>query len=607
MGPRRLDKGTTDMSDAQILTFDATNKLGVVASVDTSRVLIAVENAALLPRAAVGSLIAIQGTTAQEFLIGTTERVTRRLREQTAQPDPMLPTTLALEVVPDDAIRVVLLGTYRSIEGTVRNRFKRGADSFPQIDRECFLIEGGNLQRFMGLLGKDMDETQRLELGHFVLDQSAVAIANGDRFFQRHAAILGSTGSGKSFAVSLILERAHARKHVNMIVFDMHGEYASLANPPARADGSIPAPIASTYKIAGPGDLDSPPDNALFLPYWLLNREEMLSMILDRSDQNAPNQASRFTVHVRELKEETLKSEKKEDVRATFTVDSPIPYTLTDLLARLVQDDTAKGVGVKGAAVKGDWEGKLSRFISRLEAKTEDRRYGFMFKPSDAALKYDWLAKQVANLLAPGDGQYGIKIVDFSEVPSDVLPVVTGVFARLLYDVQFWMDSEKRTPFVFVCDEAHLYLPVKNDANAVEKQALFSFERIAKEGRKYGVSLLVVSQRPSDVSRTILSQCNNFLILRLTNDEDQNVVRRLMPDSLAGVLDGLPLLDTGEAVLLGDAILLPARIKLNFPAIEPMSQTRNFWQEWGEKASDAAAVTAAVETLRRQSRLTPST
>ena len=250
----------------------------------------------------------------------------------------------------------------------------------------------------------------------------------------------------------------------------------------------------------------------------------------------------------------------------------------------------------------GDWEGKLTRFLSRLEAKVSDRRYGFMFSPPAHALRYDWLAKQVAKLLAAPEGKSGIKVVDFSEVPSDVLPVVAAVFARLLYDVQFWMDAEKRTPFVFVCDEAHLYLPVRADADAVEKQALYSFERIAKEGRKYGVSLLVVSQRPSDVSRTILSQCNNFLILRLTNDQDQNVVRRLMPDSLAGVVDGLPLLDTGEAFLLGDAILLPARIKLKLPTIEPLSQTRNFWQEWGEKAPDPKAVQLAVETLRRQSR-----
>lgn len=591
------------MSEAPALRFDPPSKLGKIASVDTSRVLIAVENAALLPRAAVGSLVAIQGTTAQEFLIGMTERVTRQLREQTALPDPMAPTTLEVELVPDDSLRAVLLGTYRTIEGVTRNRFKRGADSFPQIDRQCFLIEGGNLQRFMGLLGKDLDESQRLELGHFAIDRSAAAIANGDRFFQRHAAILGSTGSGKSYTVSLILERAYARKHANIIVFDMHGEYVSLANPPADKDGTSQNPIASAFKIAGPGDLDRPPDNALFLPYWLLNREEMLSMILDRSDQNAPNQASRFTSHVRDLKEATLTAESKAGVKASFTVDSPIPYKLGDLLARLNVDNTTKGVG-KAGPIKGEWEDRLTRFISRLAAKAEDRRYGFMFKPPEAALEYDWLASQIARLLAPGQGKHGIKVVDFSEVPSDVLPVVTGVFARLLYDVQFWMQPEKRTPFVFVCDEAHLYLPVREDADAVEKQSLYSFERIAKEGRKYGVSLLVVSQRPSDVSRTILSQCNNFLILRLTNDQDQNVVRRLMPDSLAGVLDGLPLLDTGEALLLGDAILLPARIKLKFPAIEPLSQTRNFWQEWGERAPDSVAVAAAVETLRRQSRTT---
>lgn len=590
------------MSDVPILTFDAPSKLGKVTSVDTSRVLIVVENAALLPRTAVGSLIAIQGTTAQEFLIGMTERVTRQLREQTAQPDPMAPTALAAEVVPDDALRAVLLGTYRTIEGTMRNRLKRGADSFPQIDRDCFLIEGDNLQRFMGLLGKDLDEKERLELGHFVIDRSAAAIANGDRFFQRHAAILGSTGSGKSCAVSLILERAHARKHANIIVFDMHGEYASLANPPAGKDGTVPSPIAAGFKIAGPGDLASPPENALFLPYWLLNRDEMLSIILDRSDQNAPNQAARFTTHVWEFKDATLKDEQQETVRATFTVDSPVPYKLSDLLRKLQEDDSGMKPGASKAEIKGDWNGKLTRFLSRLEAKAEDRRYGFMFKPPEAALKYDWLAKQVTKLLAPGEGKHGIKVVDFSEVPSDVLPVVTGVFARLLYDIQFWMQPETRTPFVFVCDEAHLYLPVREDADAVEKQALSSFERVVKEGRKYGVSLLVVSQRPSDVSRTTLSQCNNFLILRLTNDQDQNVVRRLMPDSLAGVLDGLPLLDTGEALLLGDAILLPAHIKLKFPTIEPLSQTRNFWQEWGEKAPDSGAVAVAVETLRRQSR-----
>ena len=515
--------------------------------------------------------------------------------------EPLLP----VEVVPDDALRVVLLGTYRTIDGKVRNRFKRGADSFPQIDRECFLIEGENLQRFMGLLGQDLPADQRLELGRFVIDSSAIAVANGDRFFQRHAAILGSTGSGKSYAVSLVLERANARKHPNIVVFDMHGEYGVLAKPPKReGQDSAPEPIASAFKIAGPGDLEAPGESILFLPYWLLNRDEMLSMIVDRSDQNAPNQAARFTHHVRDLKEVVVAS--KPDVKASFTVDSPIPYRLDELVAKLQTDDTAKSIGSSGKEVKGDWEGKLTRFSSRLQTKLADRRYGFMFQPPAAALRYEWLANFASRLLASGPGQRGIKVIDFSEVPADVLPIVTGVLARLLYELQFWLEPGKRTPFLFVCDEAHLYLPVKDDASAVEKQALYCFERIAKEGRKYGVSLLVVSQRPSDVSRTILSQCNNFLVMRLTNDQDQSVVRRLVPDSFAGILDGLPLLDTGEAVLIGDAVLLPARIKLNMPTIEPLSQTRDFWREWDLLAPDPKAVAAAVETLRRQSRLAPS-
>ena len=415
-----------------------------------------------------------------------------------------------------------------------------------------------------------------------------------DKFFQRHAAILGSTGSGKSWAVALILERAAKLKFPNIIVFDMHGEYAPLADKTAGG-------FATRFRIAGPGDLESPSDDTLFLPYWLLNRDEMLSMILDRSDQNAPNQASRFTLHVRSLKGQTLDAEGKARIKKTYTVDSPIPYDVKQLVDLLNTDNTTKGVGKNNAPVKGDWEDKLTRFLSRLEAKLDDRRYGFMFSPPPAAMKYDWLAAQVLKLLQSGDNT-GIKVIDFSEVPADVLPVVTGTLARLLYDVQFWMNGKTRTPVTLLCDEAHLYLPVRDDADAVQRQALGSFERIAKEGRKYGFSLLVVSQRPSDVSRTILSQCNNFLALRLTNETDQGVIKRLMPDSLAGLTSILPLLDTGEALLLGDAVLLPTRIKLDTPKIPPDSATRDFWKEWGSMKPDDTAITAAIECLRGQSR-----
>ncbi|MFV0664994.1 ATP-binding protein [Denitromonas sp.] len=579
------------------LQFTEAELLGKVAAVDTSRVSIDVSNPVLLTRIGIGNLIAVRGSTEREYLIAVTERVTRSMRDELAAELPEEGEDSEFVSVPTDLVRGALIGTFRTVDGDKKNTFKRGADSFPQIDRECFVVDAANLQRFMGILGAEFPENERLKLGMFVADRTAEAIVSGDKFFQRHAAILGSTGSGKSYAVALILERAAKLRFPNIVVFDMHGEYAPLAD--AKHGG-----FAKRFRVAGPGDLESPDDDALFLPYWLLNRDEMLSMILDRSDQNAPNQASRFTLHVRALKQRTLEAEDQPEVAKTFTVDSPIPYSITDLIAFLRTDNTTKGTGKNGAPIKGDWEDKLTRFISRLDAKLDDRRYGFMFSPPDRAMTYDWLATQVAQLLGSNGGD-GIKVIDFSEVPSDVLPVVTGTLARLLYDVQFWMDSAKRTPVTLLCDEAHLYLPVRDDADAVQRQALGAFERIAKEGRKYGFSLLVVSQRPSDVSKTILSQCNNFLSLRLTNDTDQAVIKRLMPDSLSGLTSMLPLLDTGEALMLGDAVLLPSRIRLDKPEITPDSATRDFWKEWSEVAPDGAAIGFAVEALRSQTRPKP--
>ncbi|HDU8201796.1 TPA: ATP-binding protein [Legionella pneumophila] len=576
-----------------IFEFSNSILIGRVYAVDTSRVMIDVEDSALLTRIGIGNLLAIKGTTEQEFLIAIVERVTRSLQDNHLDISSDSEDEIDLITAPQDSLRSVMIGTFRTVEGERKNTFKRGADSFPQIDRECYVIEGANLQRFMGLLGSGLCEDEQLKLGHFAADRSAGAVASGDKFFQRHAAILGSTGSGKSWAVALLLERAAKLKFPNIIVFDMHGEYKQLCEGSDR--------IAKGFRIAGPGDLSKVDDDVLFLPYWLLNHDEMLSMILDRSDQNAPNQASRFTLHVKTLKESTLKSEQKGDIEKTFTVDSPIPYKLSDLLDKLIEDNTKKGQG-KNGPIKGEWEDKLTRFISRLEAKLEDRRYGFMFQPPKEALAYDWLANQLIKLLCSSTPD-GIKIIDFSEVPTDILPVVTGTLARLLYDVQFWIPSDQRTPVSLLCDEAHLYLPTKDDADTVQKQALGSFERIAKEGRKYGFSIVVVSQRPSDVSRTILSQCNNFLTLRLTNETDQSVIKRLVPDSLSGLTDYLPLLETGEAILLGDAVLLPSRIKLDMPKITPNSATRDFWKEWGSSEPNKDALKLAIESLRSQTRL----
>lgn len=573
-----------------LLDFKESDMLGRVTHVDTEQIIIEIENGTVMNKICVGNLVAIETSKQHEKLIALIDKVTRKYIDNYVDEDDEIDEMMVSSA---DYIKVSIIGTYHSVYGSAHDLFKRGVETFPQIESKCYGISGQNLQNFMNILGKDIDADKRLKIGSFMMDTDAEAVLDGNKFFQRHAAILGSTGSGKSWCVANVLEKASKLKYANIIVFDMHGEYKSLTEG---VDS-----IAQSYRIAGPGDLDTPNDNVLFLPYWLLNREELLSMILDRSDSNAPNQASRFTLHIRSLKEKTLTKEGKVETLKTFTVDSPIPFLLTDLLDMLRDDDTRKGIGKTGP-VKGEWEGKLTRFISRLETKIDDKTYGFMFQPLAEIQEYEWLANMICSLLGYMDRKKGIKIIDFSEVPSDVLPVVTGTLARLLYDVQFWMNPEKRTPFTIICDEAHLYLPTKEDADSVQKQALYNFERISKEGRKYGVSILAVSQRPADVSKTILSQCNNFVVLRLTNERDKGVIKNLLPDSLKSTIEFLPLLDVGEALVVGDAILLPSKIILDKPleSHRPISATKDFWDEWDNSEPDNDAISEAIEALRKQ-------
>lgn len=581
------------------ISFIESDKVGTVIYVDTNQVIVEVDDSEKISLINVGSIVAIQTTKRHEFIIGTIDKIRRKINEFTQLDITEDEFSEDSEYEEDicaslDTIKVSLIGTYKSVDGDHENYFKRGIDTFPQINHFCYLINGENLKLFMNNICGGLTISKHLEIGMFAIDDEAVAILDGNKFFQRHASILGSTGSGKSWCVANLIEEASKLINPNIIVFDIHGEYKSLCETDKKC--------AEYYKIAGPGDLEIDNEKNIFLPYWVLNRDEMLSMILDRSDNNAPNQASRFTFHVRELKDETLRNLDKNNVLSSFTVDSPIPFDIGKLIKNLKEDDTKKGKGANGRDIKGEWEGKLTRFISRLETKLMDKRYGFLFQPTANTLDYDWLSKLLIKLIGKESEKKGIKIVDFSEVPSDVLPIVTGIISRLLFDVQIWMDECKRSPFAILCDEAHLYLPIHEDADGAQKQALGNFERIAKEGRKYGISLVVISQRPSDVSKTILSQCNNFIVLRLSNDRDKSVIKNLLPDALKGILDQLPLLDVGEAIAIGDAILLPSRIKLKKPKLKPISETKNFWTEWECKKVENDSIIEAVENMRCQTK-----
>ena len=556
--------------------------LGTVESVDTSTVIVKVENDDKLRGLQVNHLISIQSSKIGQHLIGLVSKIIRK----SAYSDP---TT---DIVPElgfNIIKVILIGTHFDKSAGKENVFRRSLATIPTINAECHLIHGDRLKQFMQAISSIPagEDTVSLQIGNYSIDEDATAWLNGNKLFQRHAVIVGSTGSGKSWCVAKILEQVASLKSADAILFDIHGEYS-----PLQGDSF------THLKVAGPND--GMQDGMLFLPYWLLTYEEMLSLMLDRSDNNAPNQAMMFSSAVIEGKKEFLRNAGKAEMEANITLDSPVPYSLDILLETLKAKDKEMVPGTRGEK-QGAYNGKLTRFIQRLESKQKDKRLNFMFASENDLLSYDYMSILCNKLMLPSaNGKKGVKIIDFSEVPSDILPLIVSLIARVIFSVQQWTTVEHRHPIAIFCDEAHLYIPA-NTEKSIDDASLVTFERISKEGRKYGIGLVVISQRPSEVNRTVLSQSNNFIAMRLTNVDDQSVVKRLLPDSLGDYAEMLPILDIGEAIVVGDASLLPSRIRIAPPEMKPRSATIDFWDEWS-KESTSVDIDGAIEALRKQSK-----
>jgi len=576
-----------------IFAFDASHSLGKVRAVDTRRVNVQVNTDEDLRKARVGQLVALSLPGAiEEWLIGIIEKVIKTpvLDEQEVLPENSETEEVAAVLPRESVLNTVQLTLVGTVGLTIDNRprFSRSLVQVPEIDGTCHILRDAQLQAFMNLLSAEGRTDHSLEIGRYTIDENAKAYLDGNKLFQRHASLLGSTGSGKSWTVASVLEQASKLPSANLIVFDLHGEYRELS-------------YARRLRIPGPEELGKTDTSLLFLPYWLLNAEELQAMFIDRSEFSAHNQVMAFQDTVVAEKKKTLEGLKKTEVLNAFTLDSPIPFQISNVLKELERLNTEMVPGSGGKDKQGPFYGQFSRLLVRLNSKVSDKRYGFLFQAPDGEHRYDAMAEMVKRLMDYSEDKAQIKVIDFSEVPADVLPVIVGLVARIIYQVQFWTDRDKRRPMALVCDEAHLYLPKKDGKNPVEQRAIENFEKIAKEGRKYGVALLIVSQRPSDVSSTILSQCNNVIALRLSNGDDQATVKRLMPESLEGLMDTLPILDIGEALVVGDAVLLPSRIRIHPLSEKPLSATVDFWDEWSKKP-ELPDFAKAVENMRRQNR-----
>jgi len=450
-------------------------------------------------------------------------------------------------------------------------------------------------------------------LGQLSLNKDIALKVHGDRFFSKHIAVVGSTGSGKSYTVARILqdiagitdgENANLDKQNNshIIIFDIHDEYTAAC--------SLHEEQSFTLNRL---DIDS-----LCLPYWLMNSEELESMFIESNEANSHNQVSQFKQAV------ILNKERHNPGITEMMYDTPVYFSIKevhryienmnreiigrregenrpkladgtlvedrkdhyfDALCTFVPPTTAKD----SKATSGPFNGEFNRFVSRLETKLSDKRLRFLLHPSKTdgspfkTEDFEDIMKQFLGYL----NKANVTIVDLSGIPFEVLSITVSLVSRLIFDFCFHYSKLRHedgklndVPVMIVCEEAHNYIPQRDDV--AYRSSRKSLERVAKEGRKYGLSLMVVSQRPSEVSETIFAQCNNFLALRLTNNADQNYVRRLFPDNSSGITDILPNLAPGECVIVGDAVLLPAVVQMPLPQPEPHSQSVCVHKEWKE-------------------------
>ncbi|MFA6162605.1 MAG: DUF87 domain-containing protein [Methylobacter sp.] len=420
-------------------------------------------------------------------------------------------------------------------------------------------------QFFIGQLSSHKDY-------HLSLDPRAL--------FGRHFAIIGQSGSGKSWTVtSLIQNTIKAMPKSHIIMLDLHGEYCWKDE-----NGMLQSAFSDTQV----NYIDA---MEMEMPYWMMTYAELVDLFIDRSDDGASMQMS----YMREVLQQLKRKEAKQIGLATVSIDTPIYFSLAEMYMQFkAANEERKDFG----KVQGALFGQFDEFLIRMQSRFNDVRYDFLLKPkirNNSASMAD-LLRQFVGL---GSKKANITVVDLSSVPTDVRPAVSAQVGRLAYEFNYWNPLRRDFPITLICEEAHAYIPREKGGQFEGTKKMM--ERIAKEGRKYGVSIGVVSQRPTELSETMLSQCSSFICLRTTNPDDQAYIRGLVPEAEGDLTDILSSLGRGEALVLGEAAPLPTRVQIYKPNPEPKSNDVDYFTSWREGPDDLD-VEEIVNLWRTQTR-----
>ena len=451
-------------------------------------------------------------------------------------------------------------GDEEKLTGKIYN-FRRGVTRYPVPGSEVYAVSSPDMKQVYAA-----DARAHVEIGTVFPTKDIRGALYVDAMLGKHFALLGSTGTGKSTSAALILHKiCDIAPEGHIVMIDPHGEYSAAF----KNNGAL-------FDV-----------NNLNMPYWMMNFAEHCEVFITSTGDDKQIDAD---ILARCLLQARSKNRIAESI-GKLTVDAPIPYLLSDL-TNIIQTEMGKLDKATNSA-------PFMRLKGKIDELKADPRYNFMFS---GMLVGDTMAEFVGKIFRLPSGGKPISIIDVSGVPSDITSTVVAVLSRLVFDYAIWSRNEPQRPILLVCEEAHRYIPSDRVSKTSAVRSIL--ERIAKEGRKYGVSLGLITQRPSDLAEGVLSQCGTIISMRLNNDRDQAFVRAAMPEGARGFLDSIPALRNRECIICGEGVSIPIRVALDNLEEEkrPASEDPLFSQLWQETGGEAEILERVVRRWRAQGR-----
>ncbi len=436
-----------------------------------------------------------------------------------------------------------------SILGSVvDDTFKQQIDRYPSTDVKIHKMDDVEL---CFILGSD-ENKKEFQIGEYAGFDDVPACIDGNKFYQRHSCIVGNTGCGKSETVTKIIEETANNTNCNIVIFDIHGEYSGLSYVDNIKMGSTSFPV------------------------WALGFADMAQNVLKVREESAVIMSALRKAYYAQC--------------PNGNEGKPLQFDfmkMADYLKSLNEQVVTTGYTKEGnpKTAKGEYNGKLSGVVNNMQNMLNDRRYAFLFKRNSQG----YLSALINRIM---EGSKPVKNIDLSGIPHDIAVLIIGAITKLIYNIQI-MQKDAR-PITLVCDEAHVYIPADFQLTAAQRRMVEIFENIAKEGRKFGITLFVASQRPSELNKTIMAQCANYIVMKLNNENDKSMIKGMMPAGSSDVIETTTMFSPGDCIVVGDACPIPLKIHVELAKERPQSKTIDFWSEW-QKERESVDYAAFLE------------